>query len=1151
MSGQPCFAYNITGQDLGNGDRFMVLETCGLFTAPRRFTGGGVSDLMSENGTLATWGQEPTCMEPYNFDCRGVRPTSQGGNFRLCWCAHNYTCSLASDFRVDIGHLSFLGPYPLTNSRTCVAGQPCAFSGIEGHYTQDGDKLMALDTCAHPETLQLIQSSDKWGIYNQRLVAAGQYGWFDGPSNNASSNGSSFLWGAVDQVITSPGGLYRMCWCAANYPCLEARDFQTDVGELNVIGPFLELPDPTGLLTLEQRLQSFTCTTNEPCSVSGLQGQFLSDGDLLMVKRDCSPAWEFNSTVPYWPSNTFVWGIADPGIVETTVNGITYQTYNWAVIGTTSEREVRSEGAYYRLCWCAAGYTCADPIDFAVDAGTMKLIGPHHNQAKTCFSGAACTASSVTGVGLSNGDRTMVLRYCDTDLYIARFPNEGYSDPAVDNGTTITWSGAAATPVTSPGGFYKLCWCGASQTCTRSGSNFRVEYGLLYIVGPSPLTQSKTCLSGELCAVEDFAGYGLSSGDRMMISSNCGDPNGVIPRFPNMGISGPSTNNGTTFVWDDYVTAGGGIYWMCWCSNMYSCDRADLFNVESGLLTLPGPYLGQERTCRSGTECGFSTLRGLGLADGDRIMIMNQCGTNSILPGWPDNGVSDPAIFQGTEYAWGISSGGLHVTGAGGEYSMCWCSISAPNCSSGEYFRTEVGIMKMLGPAIGQRKYCTSGQVCSITQFGGYELQNGDRILISPSCLPSNASYIEGFSNNGISVGTAGGSRFDFEGRLTASGGVYAMCWCPSGSPCQSPDNFQVDTGNLTVIGPFLDHQKTCISSQVCRFDGFLGQSLLISDRITVLATCGTSFVLPRMPNSALSTEHSNFGNSVSWGPLRATAPGGQYRLCWCAATSKCSSPTDYVVDSGELHIIGPNLYQMQQCYPGVTCSFEDFLGYGLQNGERIMVLDVCGLGAGVPGFPNGAISNLAVSQGMQYGWGDGSSSTDYYPLNTSTPGGFYRLCWCPVGLETCDTSQDFRVDAGALIVKGPFAQVNTLCAAGQTCTLGPWDGALLALSDRVLIIPDGATCGQSAADVQIAQGEPRGVTCNLELTTCEASLSSVETQHGGLFKVCYCVTYLDTNGTDTLPCTEPSEFTSYASNLQACRAKLCKAECQAALQTH
>ena len=95
------------------------------------------------------------------------------------------------------------------------------------------------------------------------------------------------------------------------------------------------------------------------------------------------------------------------------------------------------------------------------------------------------------------------------------------------------------------------------------------------------------------------------------------------------------------------------------------------------------------------------------------------------------------------------------------------------------------------------------------------------------------------------------------------------------------PVNFQADAGNLTVIGRFLDHVKTCISSQVCQFDGMSCQRPDHS-----AGTCAAGFVLPRMPSTALSTEHSNFGSSVSWGPPRAAAPGGKYRLCWCAAPS-------------------------------------------------------------------------------------------------------------------------------------------------------------------------------------------------------------------------------------------------------------------------
>ncbi|CAE8585944.1 unnamed protein product, partial [Polarella glacialis] len=1133
VSGQVCNVDGIAGQDLGNGDKFMILDTCGVFAVPPRFSGSpsGMSDSMEVAGTLAKWGGSEVCAEPYNFDCLGYRPTSRGGDYRLCWCANGYTCNQPGDFRVDAGMLTMIGPNPLTNKRTCVSGQPCKWDGIEGHFTQSGDKFIMLDTCAHPEPRQTTQVSDKFGIYNQVHIGISQYGFFDGYSNPSMNNGSSYSWGDGSSVITVPGGLYRLCWCGANYNCTLPEHFQTDAGVQDVVGPFLELPDPSGTLTVEQRLQLFRCTANQPCSFTGLQGRYLSHGDQVMIKTDCRPDWEYNTTIADWPSGTFVWGISDPGKVTASVDGITYQDYDWAKAATTSNREVRAEGAYYRLCWCARGYNCVAPKDFSVDAGTMMLVGPHHNQHKTCVAGALCIASQITGVGLSNGDRTMVLRYCDTDLYIARYPNQGYSDPAFDNGSAVTWDSGKVVPVTSPGGYYKLCWCAATQTCTKSGSNFRVDYGTLYIVGPAPLTQSRTCLSGEFCNVTDFTGFGLFSGDKLMISSKCGDPNGVIPRFPQGGISERATESGSQFAWGSYVTAGGGIYWMCWCSNMVGCDRADHFTVETGLLAFPGPYLGIERTCRSGMECGLSNVKGVGLQNGDKVMVMNQCGTNAVLQGWPDGGISDTAIFQGTEYSWGIASGGLQVTGAGGEYSLCWCSASAPNCTSGLHFRTEMGIVRVTGPALGQKKDCTAGQSCAIQQFGGYELQNGDRIMISDSCLPSLSAFVPGFGDNGIFIGTNGGSFFSQKATLTASGGVYSLCWCPLGSPCQSPENFQVNAGNLTVIGPYLDQQKTCLSSQVCHFDDYLGQSLKTTDRVMLLDTCGTKFKLARLPNDALSTIHDNFGSSVSWGPVRATSAGGTYRMCWCASSSTCSSPKDFIVDSGTLHHRGPKLYQLQECYPGVTCTFDNFLGYGLQAGELLMALSECGTGKGISGFPNAGISYPATKDGMQFEWGDASLQA----LSTTTRGGFYRLCWCPGGhgLDACASSFDFRVDAGALIVKGPRRQVDVLCGAGQVCTLGPWEGAKLSLDDRVAVLRSTDTCGDDEADILIAGGEYKDVTCNLDLTACEASLNGMETMHGGMFKVCYCVSYLDPNGVDTDVCTEKSEFTSFAATLQ------------------
>ena len=113
ISGQPCYASDLTGLDLGNDDRIMVLETCGSFSAPLRFTGGGVSDLATENGTRVNWGREPTCMQPYNFDCQGCKTDESRWKLQavlVCPQLHMCCCKATSALIWDTWHSLVLIP---------------------------------------------------------------------------------------------------------------------------------------------------------------------------------------------------------------------------------------------------------------------------------------------------------------------------------------------------------------------------------------------------------------------------------------------------------------------------------------------------------------------------------------------------------------------------------------------------------------------------------------------------------------------------------------------------------------------------------------------------------------------------------------------------------------------------------------------------------------------------------------------------------------------------------------------------------------------------------------------------------------------------------------------------------------------------------
>lgn len=50
----------------------------------------------------------------------------------------------------------------------------------------------------------------------------------------AARSGTAWSWGPG--ALAAPGGLYRLCWCSAPFPCDAMDDFRVDVGELVVVG---------------------------------------------------------------------------------------------------------------------------------------------------------------------------------------------------------------------------------------------------------------------------------------------------------------------------------------------------------------------------------------------------------------------------------------------------------------------------------------------------------------------------------------------------------------------------------------------------------------------------------------------------------------------------------------------------------------------------------------------------------------------------------------------------------------------------------------------------------------------------------------------------------------------------------------------------
>ena len=89
-----------------------------------------------------------------------------------------------------------------------------------------------------------------------------------------------------------------------------------------------------------------------------------------------------------WPSCLDLPGVSDAAFGAATIDGVTRQSYKWAVSQGSDavNRKVKREGGYYCVCWCYGGLddgVCVVANDFGVDGATMTLRGPLYGQTRT------------------------------------------------------------------------------------------------------------------------------------------------------------------------------------------------------------------------------------------------------------------------------------------------------------------------------------------------------------------------------------------------------------------------------------------------------------------------------------------------------------------------------------------------------------------------------------------------------------------------------------------------------------------------------------------------------------------------------------------------------------------------------------------------
>ncbi|CAE6958825.1 unnamed protein product, partial [Symbiodinium sp. CCMP2456] len=872
-----------------------------------------------------------------------------------------------------------VGPSPLRQDRTCVAGLSCSID-LDGTFT-DGDRVMVLGTCSEAGVLK------NWPNSGRSYPAVDQ----------------NFSWG--DVAVSAAGGVYRLCWCVAytgpaeqHMPCDGGEDFRVDVGSMTLIGPG---PTAAGQLTAEpDPLQQRTCVSGLSCVIHGITGMHLTDQDRYAVLDTCG----YHATVARFGNGGFSSNVARSGA-----------TVYFGEVATSSS------GGQYRLCWCSAVATCSSGEHFEVTAAHLLIAGPEPlEQDRTCVSGARCTVH-VSGL-LNSLDRVFVMDTCGQDhlgpehQLVERFADSGLTMSVDASGALLSWSDS-----TSAGGQYRLCWCSADSAC-RVAAEFKTDIGALQVVGPYG-RNDYTCISGQTCEIYGLVGQYLSVGDVYALQDTCGT--GWVSRVPR-GQSLSAEVHGATVGWGpetisaytDYagvpphipvaskrifgwmpgrvflndndqiairdtcgqsaaavgfpnagllasgmlprVSASGGQYRLCWCGLPSECARPENFRTDFGSLLLLGPSpLDQRRTCVSGQTCRLSDLLFHGEFDWSigRLLILETCATHGVLPRLWAEPISPPPSSN-SESLLGAFQTDV-VSAAGGTYQMCWCSMIPGPCLDAENFHVSIGTLDIIGPSpLRQDRTCTSGQRCHLGGLLGEHMGTND-MLIADTCGSDKAAFVPRFINFGASDMVDDGlATWSI---ITAAGGQYRLCWCASTTACASASEFTTDMGGLLLLGPApLRQDRTCVSGLSCEFEGFLGKYISSQDRILLSETCGDTHLPPSSLPPAQVTASQTGTAVVSWGTSPILAAGGFYRLCWCSGlVSQCEDHSEFRTDVGMLTIIGAHpLQQAKTCISGLPCTLEGITGTYVSVANYFAVLQTCGHDAGaIEGFPGAGVT--------------------------------------------------------------------------------------------------------------------------------------------------------------------------------------------------
>jgi len=551
VQGYPCKLLDFRGVGLTDGDKIKVLFECGTGAIPSNWPNSAVA-VASDGGTsYLTWQADDLQV--------------QYGNYRICWCKNGWTCpdTTPDGFVMDAGALRVVGINP-GQSKSCHSQAPCRIDGFAGNNLRSGDLMKILTACGTGQEVE--------GFPN------------NGTSLPATSSGSSFSWGVVDTVQAAVG-TYKMCWCPFGNAdgCSDTTHFVSEAGLLTIRGP-----QTLGF--------NATCVANQQpsCVVGPIEDGFgLSYGSdrVILVSSDgiCGAS------------------AADPAVA----GGAAGKQVGVDKFLQFSPEELPYGGSW-KLCYCAGfdspldqeAQDCVSEEDFTATAGFLTVAGAFPGQVINCTRNEACEFN-LPGYSLNAGVHKIAIRdegsgSCGDFVTIdtaTRRRRDVAANPYTPTGVTQDGELAFAIEPIQALDAFVICFCAPSPgggLCSASSlSTYHQTIGVLDVRGATP-NQQFSCGRGGRCTLE-ITGRGLGVSDRVKIVNSttlCSGEPQETGFFKSLLLADPAPATSSTLARFSLgqVTAGG-IFKVCYCANLDSCNSLAAFNHQAGELEIEDPLL--------------------------------------------------------------------------------------------------------------------------------------------------------------------------------------------------------------------------------------------------------------------------------------------------------------------------------------------------------------------------------------------------------------------------------------------------------------------------------------------------------------------------------------------------------------------------------